>query len=100
MVVVVAEVEAAETGTLEAAEGCGGTEAATAPVAVEATEAVEVATDGADDEAIKEEVEDNEVGTAALDVLNGSTVPKGEIPGKPGGLPKPANKEFGPPIFG
>ena len=92
--VVVAEVEAAETGTLEAAEGCGGTEAATAP------EAVEVATDGADDEAIKEEVEDNEVGTAALDVLNGSTVPKGEIPGKPGGLPKPANKEFGPPIFG
>ena len=90
----VAEV-AVETGTLEAAEGCDGTEAA-----VEAVEAVEVATDDADDEAIKEEVEDNDVATAALDVLNGSTAPKGEIPGKPGGLPKPANKEFGPPIFG
>ena len=49
---------------------------------------------------INEEGEDkDDVGV----LLRGSTAvdPKGEIPGKPGGLPpKPANKEFGPPIFG
>ena len=49
---------------------------------------------------INEEGEDkDDVGV----LLRGSTAvdPKGEIPGKPGGLPpKPANKELGPPIFG
>ena len=49
---------------------------------------------------INEEGEDKEdVGV----LLRGSTAvdPKGEIPGKPGGFPpKPANREFGPPIFG
>ena len=88
----------AETGTLEPTGGCDGR------AVVAAVDGVVVAADGdeaADDEAIKEEVDDdNDVATDAVDVLNGSTAPKGEIPGKPGGLPRPANKELGPPIFG
>ena len=49
---------------------------------------------------INEEGEDkDDVGV----LRRGSTFgddPKGEIPGKPGGFPRPANKEFGPPILG
>ena len=30
----------------------------------------------------------------------GGVAPKGEIPGNPGGVPSPANNEFGPPILG
>ena len=82
-------------GTLEPTGGCDGT-----AVVAAAVDGVVVAADGDADEAIKEEVDDNDVATA-VDVLNGSTAPKGEIPGKPGGgLPRPANKELGPPIFG
>ena len=74
---------------------------------MEVAEAVEavvttvvVATDGASDEVIKEEADDNEVATEVGGGLNGSTTPMGDILGKPGGLPRPANKELGPPIFG
>ena len=31
---------------------------------------------------------------------SGGVAPKGEIPGNPGGVPSPANNEFGPPILG